>query len=205
MTEQSAPTAPESAPPAPFATADLLLAFVNTQSQPGRARDLLDDRTALSEWLASYAMDDDAMIVTDADAAATRELRGAFTIVFRSHVGCEQGAELLGEAEHLLRSYGQRYPLTPVIDSNGCTFRPSHTGIVGAFEALLAAAVDLAARDAWPRMKMCSSSSCYRGFYDRTRNSSGRYCSTRCSQQAATHAYRDRQKKNCATKPTPAA
>jgi predicted RNA-binding Zn ribbon-like protein len=201
MTAPSTATTP--APPAPFASADLLLDFVNTQSQPAHAQDLLDDRAALMKWLASQGLDDGGTVVTEADAAAARELRGAFTVVFRAHVGCEQGAELLSEAEQLLRSYGQRHPLTPVIGADGCTFRPSHTGIVGAFETLLAAAVDLTAREVWVRMKMCSSSSCYRGFYDRTRNSAGRYCSTRCSQQAATQAYRDRQKKNCATRPAP--
>jgi predicted RNA-binding Zn ribbon-like protein len=54
-------------------------------------------------------------------------------------------------------------------------------------------------------MKMCSSASCHRGFYDRTRNSSGRYCGTRCGQQAATNAYRDRRKKSCAAQPVPSA
>ncbi|GAA5191867.1 hypothetical protein GCM10023322_50220 [Rugosimonospora acidiphila] len=183
----------------PFASANLLLEFVNTQPGPKRARDLLDDRAALVEWLTSQNLYDGEAVITDADAAAIRELRGAYTIVFREHVGCVQGAELLGGAEQLLRAYGQRYPLTPVIEAGGCTFQPSHTGIVGVFETLLAAAVDLTTRDLWPRLRMCSSSSCYQGFYDRTRNSSGRYCSMRCSQQAASHAYRDRQKKSCAT------
>jgi predicted RNA-binding Zn ribbon-like protein len=184
----------------------MLLEFVNTHPNPTHSRDLLEDRTALVEWLGPHGLDDDgASVITDADAAAVRELRGAFMTVFRDHVGCEQGAALLGAAEQLLRAYGQRYPLTPVIEAGGCTFQRTHAGIVGVFETLLGAAVDLTARDLWPRMKMCSSSSCCQGFYDRTRNSAGRYCSTRCSQQAATHAYRDRQKKNCATDLAPAA
>lgn len=199
MTVQPMTTVPAAPAPAPFASANLLVEFVNTHPNPKRARDLLEDGAALVEWLTSHDLGDGGMVITDADAAAARELRGAFMTVFRTHVGCDQAAELLTGAEQLLLAYGQRYPLTPVIEAGGCVFRPSHVGIVGVFEVLLAAAVDLTARDAWARMKMCSSSQCYQGFYDRTRNSAGRYCSTRCSQQAATHAYRDRQKKNCAT------
>ncbi|MFG2600607.1 CGNR zinc finger domain-containing protein [Streptomyces sp. NPDC048462] len=43
-------------------------------------------------------------------------------------------------------------------------------------------------------MKICKNPTCYSGFFDRTRSTSGLYCSTACSSQAAQRAYRNRIK-----------
>lgn len=71
---------------------------------------------------------------------------------------------------------------------------PAQAGVLGAFAGLLAAASDLAARGAWLRMKICKNPTCYSGFFDRTRNTSGLYCGTACGSQAAQRAYRNRIK-----------
>lgn len=57
-----------------------------------------------------------------------------------------------------------------------------------------AAAADLDSRGAWTRLRICKDPSCRRGFFDKTRNSSGLYCSSACSSKMAMRAYRSRQK-----------
>jgi len=54
--------------------------------------------------------------------------------------------------------------------------------------------VDSTACGAWGRVKMCSNTPCHVGFFNRTRNSAGRYCSSACGTQMAMRAYRRRLK-----------
>ncbi|WP_411101143.1 CGNR zinc finger domain-containing protein [Streptomyces sp. x-45] len=101
---------------------------------------------------------------------------------------------LLSDAEAYLQRTTERYPLSLRITAEGCVLVPSQSGVLGAFGALFAAAGDLASRGIWSRMKMCKNTSCHAGFFDKTRNSSGLYCSPACSSQAAQRAYRSRLK-----------
>jgi predicted RNA-binding Zn ribbon-like protein len=66
--------------------------------------------------------------------------------------------------------------------------------VPGAFGSLFAAAADLAARGAWGRLKLCKNPSCYAGFFDKTRNQSGQFCSAACNSQASMRAYRHRMR-----------
>jgi predicted RNA-binding Zn ribbon-like protein len=66
------------------------------------------------------------------------------------------------------------------------------TGVAGFFGTLLAAAAQTASTSEWKRMKACKNHACYTGFLDRTKNSSALYCSTSCSSQVASRAYRKR-------------
>jgi predicted RNA-binding Zn ribbon-like protein len=102
-------------------------------------------------------------------------------------------------AEAHLRRAALRFPLTTVITTEGCELHPTGTGIDRALASLLGAVADLSSRGAWPRVKVCKNDTCYTAFFDKTRNSSALYCSTSCSGQMATRAYRGR-KKECAAK-----
>jgi predicted RNA-binding Zn ribbon-like protein len=175
-------------------SSDLLLSLVNTRPAVDGRPELLGDRAALARWLTDSGLGDGETLVTDADAAAARELREAFVTIFRAHVGCTDGANALPEAEAYLQRVAERYPLTPRISAAGCTLVPSQTGVLGAFGSLLAAVADLASRGAWLRLKMCKNDSCYAGFFDKTRNSSGLYCGTACGTQVSQRAYRSRLK-----------
>ena len=66
--------------------------------------------------------------------------------------------------------------------------------VPGIFGSILAAAADVASQGLWPRLKMCKNPTCYGGFYDKTRNLSGQFCSPACNSQVSMRAYRERQK-----------
>jgi predicted RNA-binding Zn ribbon-like protein len=74
-----------------------------------------------------------------------------------------------------------------------CTLAPAQTGVPGLFGQLLAAVTHLY-RGIWSRVKVCNNRGCHRGFFDKTRNTSGLYCSPACSSRAAMRAYHSRQK-----------
>lgn len=130
--------------------------------------------------------------VTGADVVAARELRDAFTAIFHAHCGCADAS--VEGAEAYLRAVGPRYPLVLRVTADGVTPVAAQTGVPGGFGTVLAAAADLAARGAWSRLKLCKNPSCQAGFFDKTRNQSGQYCSAACNSQASMRAYRSRQK-----------
>lgn len=173
-------------------SAQLLVTLVNTRASDNGRVELFADRAALREWLSTAGLAGDEVPVTNADAVAAQELREAFVTVFRSHCGCADAP--VDEAEAYLQEIAKRYPLVPRITVEGCTLVPSQTGVPGAFGALLAAAADLASRGAWSRLKICKNTTCYGGFFDKTRNSSGQYCSAACGAQMSMRAYRSRLK-----------
>ncbi|MFF3258891.1 ABATE domain-containing protein [Streptomyces sp. NPDC002932] len=182
------------APSEPCESSAVLLGFVNTTPHGSGPVELLGDSETLAAWLTGAGLMAADTAVTRADVVAAHELRAALCTVFLSRSGCEGSADRLPEAERYLARIAERYPLTLRVTAEGCRPAPAQTGVLGAFAGLLAAAADLAARGAWLRMKICKNPTCYSGFYDRTRNTSGLYCGTACGSQAAQRAYRNRIK-----------
>jgi predicted RNA-binding Zn ribbon-like protein len=176
-------------------SSDLLVGFVNTRAHAKQDEDLLADGAAVAKWFEAAGAGENTE-ATNADAATARELRGALLGILRAHVGCDEGAARLPEAESHLQRAALRFPVSTVVTAEGCELRPSGAGIDRSFSYLLSAVADLASRGAWPRMKVCKNDTCYSAFFDKTRNSSALYCSTTCSGQMATRAYRGR-KKDC--------
>ncbi|MCZ4125374.1 ABATE domain-containing protein, partial [Streptomyces sp. H39-S7] len=64
----------------PSAAAEVVLTFVNTRAIDGSREQLLDG-AAFAQWLRQEDLVDSASLVTDADAAAARELRDALVVV----------------------------------------------------------------------------------------------------------------------------
>ena len=172
-------------------SAALIVGFVNTRAG-GERPDQLGDHRQVADWLVARGLADRAVAVSEADAAAARELRTAFTTILSAHVGCDQTS--LADAESYLHRIAERYPVTLRIGAEGVALVPAQSGLPGAFGALLAAVADVAARGIWTRLKVCKNPTCHAGFHDRTRNSSGLYCSTNCSSQVSMRAYRTRLK-----------
>lgn len=167
----------------PPAAADLLLGFVNTRDLAGSG-ERLGSGAALSAWLG------DGVSASDMDAAAARELRGALVEVLLAHSGGVADAQ----AELRLHRFAELHPVLPVVTAEGCRLLPAQQGVAGFFGRVLAAAAELALAGAWSRVKACQNPPCHQGFWDRTRNGSGTYCSARpCGAQVAMRAYRARR------------
>ena len=90
--------------------------------------------------------------------------------------------------------FARRYPVVATIGAEGCWFEAAQPGVPGVFGSLLAAAAHVTSQGLWPRLKVCKNSTCYAGFYDKTRNLSGQFCGPACNSQASMRAYRQRRK-----------
>jgi predicted RNA-binding Zn ribbon-like protein len=164
--------------PAVCTNSNLIVGFANSGSE-------------LTAWLTRYAGEP---TVDQVDVVAARDLRAALLTLLRAHSGCVADDTEVPAAQAYLQRIAGRYPLVPQISAEGCTLVPAQTGVLGVFGAVLAAVTNLAYEGGWPRVKVCKNEACHQAFFDKTRNSSGLYCSAACSSKASMRAYRSRQK-----------
>ncbi|MFJ5831486.1 CGNR zinc finger domain-containing protein [Streptomyces sp. NPDC093089] len=177
-------------------TVETVLAFVNTRADGSGRRELFGDGDALAEWLAGSGEFDGETVVTDADAAVARELRDALVVVLLAHSGDEEGlGEPLLRAERHLRRVGSLYPLATVVTAGGVELASPQTGVPRVFGTVLAAVTTFAQSGDWRRIKACRNPPCHFGFFDRTRNGAGLYCSTGCGSQVSMRKHRQRQRR----------
>ncbi|MFB8237503.1 CGNR zinc finger domain-containing protein [Kitasatospora purpeofusca] len=198
-------TAAGSAKPSPrtvVPTVETVLAFVNTRADGGGRRELFEDGPSFAEWLAEhggfggFGGFGGETVVTDADAAAARELRDALVTLLLAHSGDEASlGEPLRHAEQHLRRAGALYPLATVVTAGGVELASPQTGVPRVFGTVLAAVTTFAQTGDWGRVKACRNPPCHFGFFDRTRNGAGLYCSTGCGSQVSMRNYRLRQRR----------
>ncbi len=172
-----------------------VLEFVNTRFD-GKGGHI--ERFGSSEDFAGWARERGLVgdeMVTESDVAAARELREALVAVMLAHAGHpDLDEEQLRDAERKLEHAGERYPVRITLSAAGSSIASQARGAAGVFGTVLAAANDIAAHDAWWRMKGCCSYPCRHGFVDRTKNGTQRFCSTRCASRAAMRAMRERRR-----------
>lgn len=178
--------------PAPPTGIDLVLGFVNTRSVLG-SPDYLQDIDAMRAWMAERHLIEPGTLISDSDVLTARELRGALAMLMAAHVNVhEQDDEAIGHAEAYLARAAALHPVAPMISAHSSRWMPTQTGIAGFFGTLLATAGQTASTNEWRRLKACNNHACHTGFLDKTKNSSAPYCSTGCSSQVASRAYRKR-------------
>ncbi|MFC5264617.1 CGNR zinc finger domain-containing protein [Kribbella qitaiheensis] len=187
-------------PPPSAAEVEIVLGFANTHADRFGRSERFADADGLSDWLAEHGFAEAAADVTDADAGAVRELRDALVAILLGHSDDpHSSAKTLVEAEGLLRRTGGRYPLVTVVDRSGAHLVPAQRGLPGALGSVLAAMTELALTGAWNRCKACRNQRCHFAFYDRSRNTSGAYCSSTCSTQVGMRNYRQRRNTTAAS------
>jgi predicted RNA-binding Zn ribbon-like protein len=175
--------------------AELVLAFVNTRADGAGRKELFGGAEALAAWLAEHHRAVASATVTDADAATARELRDALVAVMLAHSGdVDPAGEDVRAAEAHLSRAGMLYPLVPLITEQGVRLVSPQDGVAHAFGSVLAAVTEFAQSGEWGRLKACRNPPCHFGFFDRTRNGSGLYCSTGCGAQVGMRRYRERQR-----------
>jgi predicted RNA-binding Zn ribbon-like protein len=174
---------------------ETVLAFVNTRTDGGGRRELLGDAEAFGSWLADHGQFGDPTTVTGADAAAARELRDSLVTIMLAHSGDEESVgEPVRAAEAHLGRIGTLYPLATEITERGARLTSPQSGAAHVIGTVLAAVSEFALSGDWGRIKACRNPPCHFGFFDRTRNGSGLYCSTACSAQVSMRKYRQRQR-----------
>lgn len=184
--------APDDCNPRTRGAIDLLLDAVNSTASPNGRTERWATAPELLGWFADKTTNTDHVAATAADAAHARELRDALVSVFRTHCGCETSP--VENAEAFLQDAAQRFPISPLVTAEGVTFVAAQTGMSGLFGSVMAAAAEVASGRLWHRLKICKNPTCHAGFYDKTRNSSGQFCSAACKSQVTMRAYRERLK-----------
>lgn len=180
---------------APSDAVEAVLRFANTHDDDFGRVERFGDAGGLSAWLAENGFADAAADVGGADAAAVRELRTALIALLLGHSDdALTDEQALSEAEDLLRRTATRYPLVSVVDRSGARLVAAHGGLPGALGTVFAAMAELALTGDWNRCKACRNPQCHFAFYDRTRNTSGAYCSATCSSRVAMRNYRERRR-----------
>ncbi|MFI1660497.1 CGNR zinc finger domain-containing protein [Streptomyces sp. NPDC020472] len=191
----AASESPKPSPRTVTPTVETVLAFVNTRADGSGRRELFEDGRSFAAWLAERDEFDGESVVTDADAAVARELRDALVVLLLAHSGDEKSrGEPLLHAERHLRRVGSLYPLATVVTAGGAELASPQTGVPGVFGTVLAAVTTLAQSSDWGRVKACQNPPCHFGFFDRTRNGAGLYCSTGCGSQVSMRKHRQRQR-----------
>ncbi|MFE1382444.1 CGNR zinc finger domain-containing protein [Streptomyces sp. NPDC058740] len=172
---------------------ETVLAFVNTRADGAGRRERFGDGDSFAAWLAERDEFDGTTVATDADAAVARELRDALVTLLLAHSGDEESAgEPLLRAERHLRRVGSLYPLATVVTADGVELASPQTGVPYVFGTVLAAVTTFAQSSDWGRVKACRNPPCHFGFFDRTRNGAGLYCSTGCGSQVSMRRHRRR-------------
>ncbi|WP_328954073.1 CGNR zinc finger domain-containing protein [Kitasatospora purpeofusca] len=181
---------------------ETVLAFVNTRADGSGLRELFGDGDSFAAWLAQYDEFGGETVATDADAAAARELRDALVTVLLAHSGDEEslGAPLQRAERHLRRA-GSLYPLATVVTAGGVELASPQAGVERVFGTVLAAVTTFAQSSDWGRIKACRNPPCHFGFFDRTRNGGGLYCSPGCGSQVSMRNYRQRQRQGSQAPP----
>ncbi|GAA3035488.1 CGNR zinc finger domain-containing protein [Streptosporangium longisporum] len=85
-------------------------------------------------------------------------------------------------------------PLQVVLGPAGPVLEPVETGVPGGLARIVAAVMDTHAAGMWPRLKVCTESTCQWAFVDSSKNRSRSWCSMKvCGNRTKTRAYRARR------------
>jgi predicted RNA-binding Zn ribbon-like protein len=159
--------------------------FVNTVDRE-HGPDLLDEAAGLRDWLDRRGLAPDAAVTPD-DVAAALELREALRTLLLANNGEPEAPG----ARAALDAAGRRAGLAAAFATDPPALVPSSAGVEGAFGTVLAAAFAAMLDGSWTRLKACPRDVCGWIFYDRSRNSSSRWCAMSvCGNRTKTKRFR---------------
>jgi predicted RNA-binding Zn ribbon-like protein len=167
----------------------LLQSFLNTPWNLGEPDqgELLGSPDELGDWLRSRDLLDDRTRLTQADLDRTRSVReGLRALAFANN-----GQSLEERAVDDMRRASRGATSEIRIEADGPRFVvPANSGIDGAIGALLAIAARAMIDGSWERLKACPGRHCGWVFYDASRNYSARWCSMKvCGDREKSRAY----------------
>jgi predicted RNA-binding Zn ribbon-like protein len=166
----------------------LVQAFVNTVDIENGIEELTDADALRDVLVRLGALPRAASPLADEDVAKAVELREALRRLLLANAGEEADSEALAVLERA--SASARLSIRFERDSRS-TLVPSAGGLDGAIGRILAVVYTSMADGTWPRLKACPRDVCGWIFYDRSRNSSSRWCSMSvCGNRTKLRRYR---------------
>ncbi|MGV9772909.1 CGNR zinc finger domain-containing protein [Streptosporangium sp. NPDC003464] len=183
---------------------DLVCDFVNSYDVESGA-DAIPSPAALAAWLGRRDLIGPGETADDADLALAVDLREALREALRrNHDGrARDGRDHEGSGDH---DHGGRarepeqppsfaaLPLRVTLTAAGPVLEPVSAGVPGGLARIAAAVMGAHADGMWPRLKVCTESTCQWAFVDSSKNRSRSWCSMRvCGNRTKTRAYRARR------------
>jgi predicted RNA-binding Zn ribbon-like protein len=169
----------------------LVQRFVNTIDLES-GEDELETPEALRDWFAERGLMDGDDSVTAADLRRAIDVREGLRAVLRRHNGLPLDEE---RVELLDRAVGRAPVRVRFEPGRDPELVASCTGVDGAIARLMAMVAAGVESGRWERLKACPREECEWAFYDRSKNSSGRWCSMEsCGNIEKARAFRARQR-----------
>lgn len=185
MSETAGPLSrPPGRPPAGPASPSvrLLLAFLDSAGT-SRGDDVLARPDDAERWCRTHGLLPAGLRLSAVDLHRLVSLREGLRDVLRVHSGLCPDADGVRVLNEVLDEVPFRIAFLPDGDQRLVPMPPEPftVTVAGLLEAVQVTRTD----GDWERLKVCNRSSCRRGFYDGSRNRSGRWCSmSRCGNQA---------------------
>lgn len=168
---------------------ELVQRFVNTVDHE-HGREVLWSPARLRDLLVELGLLDRGVRVGPGDLRRALEVREALRELALANNG---GAHARAAAATLERTSAD-VGLVVRFDAGASTLEPARRGVRGALAELVGIVHTAIADGTWPRLKACRRDVCGWLFYDRSRNSSARWCQMAvCGNRTKTRAYRARR------------
>ncbi|GAA4237106.1 putative RNA-binding Zn ribbon-like protein [Streptosporangium album] len=162
---------------------ELVCDFVNTYDVESGV-DTLTSPAALAAWLGRRDLVGSEDTAEDDHLALAVDLREALRVALRHNHDHEPGLP------HPFAGLSLRVTLT----TGGPVLEPVAAGVTGGLARIAVAVMGAQAEGMWPRLKVCTESTCQWAFVDSSKNRSRSWCSMRvCGNRTKTRAYRARR------------
>ncbi|WP_344920609.1 CGNR zinc finger domain-containing protein [Streptosporangium oxazolinicum] len=171
----------------------LVIDFVNTYDVEERT-DAIPSPAALTAWLGRRGLIGPEDAADERDLATAVELREALREALRHNHDRPGGRH--GDDDHdpgLSRPFAA-LPLRVALTPGGPVLEPVATGVPGGLAEIVSAVMSARSEGMWPRLKVCTESTCQWAFVDSSKNRSRSWCSMKvCGNRTKTRAYRARR------------
>ncbi|MFJ2030959.1 CGNR zinc finger domain-containing protein [Streptosporangium sp. NPDC087985] len=169
---------------------DLVCDFVNTYDVESGS-DTIPSPAALAAWLGRHDLIGPGDTADDDHLALAVNLREALRVALRHNH--DHGPRLSHPFTGL--------PLRVTLTADGPVLEPVSAGVPGGLARIAAAVMNVQADGMWPRLKVCTESTCQWAFIDSSKNRSRSWCSMRvCGNRTKTRAYRARRQTETASR-----
>ncbi|MEV7012807.1 CGNR zinc finger domain-containing protein [Streptosporangium sp. NPDC051022] len=164
---------------------DLVCDFVNTYDVES-GTDSIPSPAALTAWLGRRDLIGPGDTAGDTDVIMAADLRESLRAALRHNHDRDQEA---GSPQSFAT-----LPLRVTLTAAGPVLEPVSTGVPGGLARIAAAVMSAHADGMWPRLKVCTESTCQWAFVDSSKNRSRSWCSMKvCGNRTKTRAYRARR------------